>query len=111
MEVIDFNKQNSILNQFIAEIRDVNIQKDQMRFRRNLERIGEIMALEVSKKLNYVTKEVITLWVALPSMYQRRILYLVQCSVQVCRCIRASITILTIARTRLYRLTANIWMR
>ena len=60
MEVIDFNKQNSILNQFIAEIRDVNIQKDQMRFRRNLERIGEIMALEVSKKLNYVTKEVTT---------------------------------------------------
>ena len=60
MEVVDFNKQNSILNQFIAEIRDVNIQKDQMRFRRNLERIGEIMALEVSKKLNYVTKEVTT---------------------------------------------------
>ena len=60
MEVIDFNKQNSILNQFIAEIRDVNIQKDQLRFRRKLERIGEIMALEVSKKLNYVTKEVTT---------------------------------------------------
>ena len=60
MEVIDFNKQNSILNQFIAEIRDVNIQKDQLRFRRNLERIGEIMALEVSKKLNYVTKDVQT---------------------------------------------------
>ena len=60
MEVIDFNKQNSILNQFIAEIRDVNVQKDQMRFRRNLERIGEIMALEVSKKLNYVIKEVTT---------------------------------------------------
>lgn len=60
MEVIDFNKTNSILNQFMSELRDVNIQKDQMRFRRNLERIGEIMALEVSKRLNYVTKEVQT---------------------------------------------------
>ena len=58
MEVIDFNKSNSILNQFMAELRDVTIQKDQMRFRKNLERIGEIMALEVSKKLNYVTKDV-----------------------------------------------------
>lgn len=52
--------QNSVFNQFIAEIRDVNIQKDSLRFRRNLERMGEIMAYEISKTLTYETKEVTT---------------------------------------------------
>jgi uracil phosphoribosyltransferase len=46
---------NSILNQFIAEIRDAEIQKDSMRFRKNLERIGEIFAYEISKCLDYKT--------------------------------------------------------
>ena len=46
---------NSIFNQFIAEIRDEKIQKDPMRFRRNLERTGEIFAYEISKKLDYKT--------------------------------------------------------
>ena len=41
---------NSIFNQFIAEIRDENIQKDSMRFRKNIERMGEIFAYEISKK-------------------------------------------------------------
>jgi uracil phosphoribosyltransferase len=45
--------QPSILNQFIAEIRDVEIQKDSMRFRKNLERIGEIFAYEISKTFSY----------------------------------------------------------
>lgn len=48
---------NSLLNQFISEIRDENIQKDSMRFRKNLERIGEIFAYEISKNLNYEKKE------------------------------------------------------
>jgi len=56
----NFSNSVSIINQFIAELRDVNIQKDRLRFRRNLERIGEIMAYEVSKKLTYETKEVET---------------------------------------------------
>jgi len=51
---------NTILNQFIAEIRDAEIQKDSMRFRRNLERIGEIFAYEISKQLAYESKEVVT---------------------------------------------------
>lgn len=51
---------NSVFNQFIAEIRDENIQKDSMRFRRNLERMGEIMAYEISKTLSYEISEVIT---------------------------------------------------
>lgn len=52
--------QNSIFNQFISEIRDVTIQKDSMRFRRNLERMGEIMAYEISKTMQYEEREVVT---------------------------------------------------
>jgi uracil phosphoribosyltransferase len=51
---------HSVVNRFIGEIRDAMIQKDRMRFRRNLERIGEVMAYEISKKLVYHEKEVIT---------------------------------------------------
>lgn len=53
-------EKNSIINQFIAEIRDSEIQKDSMRFRRNFERIGEIFAYEISKELEYEKKEIIT---------------------------------------------------
>lgn len=60
MEVIILNKQNSILNRFLAELRDVNIQGDPMRFRRNIERIGEIMSYEMSKTLEYKLVEVTT---------------------------------------------------
>jgi uracil phosphoribosyltransferase len=51
--IIELTKENSLLSQFIAELRDVNIQKDRMRFRRNLERIGEIFAYEISKKMKW----------------------------------------------------------
>lgn len=51
---------NSLFNQYLAEIRDEVIQKDPMRFRRNLERIGEIFAYEISKELSYKYKEVTT---------------------------------------------------
>src|SRR6187402_3455862 len=54
------NKTNTIGNQFLAEMRDVVTQKDKMRFRRNQERLGEIMAYEISKKLSYVAQEVET---------------------------------------------------
>lgn len=54
------NKENTLLNKFIAEIRDKVVQKDSMRFRRNLERIGEITAYEMSKTFNYVTRVVET---------------------------------------------------
>ena len=47
------SEQNTVLNKFIAQIRDKWIQKDSMRFRRNMERIGEITAYEISKALNY----------------------------------------------------------
>ncbi len=60
MKVINLGEQNSILGRFVAELRDKNIQKDSLRFRRNLERIGEIFAYEISKTLDYSTKEVTT---------------------------------------------------
>ena len=50
----------SIFNHFLSELRDVEIQRDPMRFRRNLERIGECMALEISKHLTYVDADVET---------------------------------------------------
>lgn len=56
----NLGKQNSLFNQFIAEIRDEQIQKDSMRFRRNMERLGEIFAYELSKKMEFETKEVTT---------------------------------------------------
>ena len=51
---------NSVFNQFIAEIRDENIQKDPMRFRRNIERMGEIISYEISKTFAYENREIIT---------------------------------------------------
>ena len=53
MHIHDLSLQNSVLNTFISEIRDVTIQKDSMRFRRNIERIGEILGYEMSKVLTY----------------------------------------------------------
>ena len=60
METINLGKQNSVFNHFIREIRDVNIQNDSMRFRRNIERIGEIFSYEISKKMEYENTEIST---------------------------------------------------
>ena len=49
MQVINFSEQNSIINQFLYELRDKNIQKNRLLFRHNVERIGELMAYEVSR--------------------------------------------------------------
>lgn len=58
MQIIDFSKSNTIVNRFIAELRDVEVQTDRVRFRRNIERIGQIMAYEISKQLTYSTEDV-----------------------------------------------------
>lgn len=58
--VHNLSHNNSVINQFLSEIRDVEIQKDRMRFRRNLERMGEIFAYELSKTLDYEVREVTT---------------------------------------------------
>ncbi|MDE5707436.1 MAG: uracil phosphoribosyltransferase [Alistipes sp.] len=54
------NQQNTLLNKFIAEIRDRSVQQDSMRFRRNLERIGEVTAYEISRTMNYEPRTVET---------------------------------------------------
>ncbi|MBI3501128.1 MAG: uracil phosphoribosyltransferase [Bacteroidetes bacterium] len=60
MMIHELSKQNSILSQFIAELRDMEMQKDAMRFRKNLERCGEICAYEISKKMAWKKIEVTT---------------------------------------------------
>ncbi|KAB1066531.1 uracil phosphoribosyltransferase [Tamlana haliotis] len=60
MKTHNLSKENSILNSFLSELRDVNIQKDAMRFRRNIERIGEILAYEMSKSLTYQSETIQT---------------------------------------------------
>ena len=60
MQVQEILQTNSIANRFISQLRDVDIQQDRMRFRRNIERLGEIMSYELSKELNYGSKEVST---------------------------------------------------
>jgi uracil phosphoribosyltransferase len=58
--MINIGTNNSIFNQFLAELRDKDIQKDRIRFRRNMERLGEIFAYEISKTLTYETREIAT---------------------------------------------------
>lgn len=53
MQIHHLSTSNSVLNHFLGQIRDVKIHKDSMRFRRNIERIGEVMAYEISKELHY----------------------------------------------------------
>ena len=60
MQIINFAERPSILSQYMMEMRDSNVQRDPMRFRRNLERAGEIMAYEISKTLRYKQVEVTT---------------------------------------------------
>lgn len=60
MKIINFSETNSILNQYVAEIRNVDVQNDRLRFRRNIERIGEIMAYEMSKSFTYSVKNIQT---------------------------------------------------
>lgn len=60
MKVINLSENNTILNEFLAEIRDVEIQKDRMKFRENIRRIGHVMAYEISRELTYTKKRITT---------------------------------------------------
>lgn len=60
MHIHNLSESNSVLNTFLAEIRNVSIQKDAMRFRRNIERIGEILSYEMSKHLDYESQNIQT---------------------------------------------------
>ena len=60
VEIKNLELQDSLFSHLLSEIRDVEVQQDRMRFRKNLERVGEIMAYEISKTMEYETKEVVT---------------------------------------------------
>ena len=60
MKIINFSEQNTVMNQYLAELRDRKYQQNRLLFRCNVERIGEMMAYELSKELEYKTKTVTT---------------------------------------------------
>ena len=60
MKVINLGESNSILNNYVAQMRDKTIQKDSLRFRTNMQRLGNVFGYEISKVLEYSTKEVTT---------------------------------------------------
>lgn len=60
MKIINLSESNSIINQYLAETRDVGYQKNRLLFRNNIQRIGELEAYEISKQLDYETKDVTT---------------------------------------------------
>lgn len=60
MKIHYISENNSVLNHFLAQLRNINVQNDSMRFRRNIERIGEIMAYELSKNLSYKNVDIQT---------------------------------------------------
>lgn len=60
MQVFNLSEQHSLICEYLKEIRHIDIQKDRLRFRRNIERIGEVMAIEVSKTLQYAQEQVTT---------------------------------------------------
>ena len=61
MKIHNFAESNSIINHYMAELRDKNYQKNRLTFRHNVERIGELMAYEVSKTLEYKPKKILYL--------------------------------------------------
>ena len=60
MEIHNISLENSVANNFMAEIRDIEVQKDRLRFRKNLSRLGEILAYEMSKSLDFKEKKIET---------------------------------------------------
>lgn len=84
MQIHNLSKEPSVLNTFISEIRDETIQKDSMRFRRNIERIGEVLGYELSKSLNYKNHTIKT-----PLGTSKTMLY--QQDVVLCSILRAGI--------------------
>ncbi|WP_299323686.1 uracil phosphoribosyltransferase [uncultured Maribacter sp.] len=84
MIIHNLGDENSVLNQFISEIRDTHIQKDAMRFRRNIERIGEILGYEFSKELAYNSKNIET-------PLGNKSMHLIQDQVVICSILRAGL--------------------
>lgn len=111
MKVIDFGQTNSILNQYISEIRNVEVQNDRLRFRRNIERIGEIMAYEMSKEFKYSVKNIQTPLGIAPVSTPDNNLVISTILRAGLPFIKVSLVILTERKMRLFPLTANIKIR
>ena len=60
MEIVNFSEQNTVINQYMSELRDKSYQRNRLLFRNNIERIGQMMAYELSKTLEYKSKTVTT---------------------------------------------------
>ena len=60
MKIVNLSEQNSIINQYMAEMRDVDYQKNRFLFRNNIQRIGELEAYEISKTLDYEARNITT---------------------------------------------------
>ena len=60
IKINNLGENNSVINNFISELRNVDVQNDRLRFRKNLERLGELFAYEISKTLNYKTETIVT---------------------------------------------------
>ena len=106
MKIINFNQSYSLFNQFLSEIRDVHVQGDRIRFRRNIERVGEIMAYEISRTLPYHPVSVQTpLATAVENVPSEQ--PVVATILRDFRFIRASSTILTMRKMPSYRPIVN----
>lgn len=86
MQIHHLSENNSVLNHFLGQIRDVNIHDDSLRFRKNMERIGEIMAYELSKKLDYQA-------VAIPTPLGTKATQYVKNPLVICSILRAGLTL------------------
>ncbi len=86
MYIHHLSENNSVLNDFLGQIRDVSIHNDSMRFRKNMERIGEIMAYEMSKKLDYQAVDI-------PTPLGSKATHYIKNSLVICSILRAGLTL------------------
>ena len=86
MQIHHLSENNSVLNHFLGQIRNVNIHNDSLRFRKNMERIGEIMAYELSKNLDYQT-------VVIPTPLGTKATQYIKNSLVICSILRAGLTL------------------
>lgn len=74
MNIINLSEQNSLLSQFVSEIRNIHVQNDRLRFRRNIERIGELIAYEISKTFTYKPVDIETpLGIATANLFTEKV--------------------------------------
>lgn len=111
MKIINFGETRSVINQYMSELRDINVQTDRARFRNNLRRIGQLMAYEVSKVLTYSPSQFRHRSESLLSIRTMMIWYSAQYSEPVCLIIRDFLIFSTMQEMRLSLLIGSIRIR